>query len=64
MEEIVQILMRRDGITERDAWELIDQCQEEINDLLRGDSVNINDVEDAVACWLGLEPDYLIYFLS
>ena len=64
MEEIVQILMHRDGITEEEAWELIAQCQEEIDYLLHGDNVNINDAEDAIACWLGLEPDYLMYFLS
>ena len=64
MKEIVKILMRRDGITEEEAWELIGQCQEEIDILVHSDNVNINDVEDAIACWLGLEPDYLIYFLS
>lgn len=61
MKQIVEILMQRDNITENEAWSLIEDCQEEINDaIMRG---NYQECEDILASYLGLEPDYLDVFL-
>ena len=61
MKEIIKILMRRDGISEIEAENLIEECMEEINDaIMRG---NYQECEDILASYLGLEPDYLDYFL-
>lgn len=61
MKEIVKILMRRDNISENEAWNFIIDCQEEMNDaIMRG---NYQECEDILASYLGLEPDYLDYFL-
>lgn len=61
MKEIVRILMRRDGMTENEAWDLVDECQREIEYALRDG--NLNDLEDIIKDYLGLEPDYLDAFL-
>lgn len=62
MKEIVKILMRRDGISEEEAWNYVRECQEEINYVIEHDG-SITEVEDVIADILGLEPDYLMYFL-
>ena len=62
MNEIIQILMRRDGITEEEALEMINSCQEEINYIATHDG-SYDEVEDSLKYWLGLEPDYLMYFI-
>ena len=62
MEEIINILMRRDGITRREAKEAINECQKEINEVIENGG-SLSEVEDAIAYWLGLEPDYLMLFL-
>lgn len=61
MKKIIKILMRRDGISEVEAENLIEECMEEMNDaIMRG---NYQECEDILASYLGLEPDYLDYFL-
>ena len=49
MNTVVEILMRRDGLSEEEALELIDECREAIAD---GDF-------DAIGDYLGLEDDYI-----
>ena len=61
MNEIVEILMRRDGITQNEAENLVEECREEVLDAaVRG---NYQECEDIVASYLDLEPDYLMYLL-
>ena len=61
MKQIVEILMRRDGISEVEAENLIEDCMEEMQDaIMRG---NYQECEDILASYLGLEPDYLDTFL-
>ena len=50
MESILQVLMRRDGMTRDDAQELIDEAKERV---AAGD-----DPEEVVQEEFGLEPDY------
>ena len=61
METIVKILMRRDGITRREAVEAYKETKAEIMDALSGTSVL--DPEEVLIGELGLEVDYLFYFL-
>ena len=57
MNEIVEILMRRDGISRLEAENLIEECKEELWDAAaRG---NYQECEDIIASYLELEPDYL-----
>ena len=57
MNEIINILMRRDGISENEAYNLLDNCMEELQDAIMRRSYI--DAEDIIASYLGLEPDYL-----
>ena len=62
MESIKDILMERDGMTEEEAQEVIQEvvgmCQEAI------DEGNLFEVEEIIAGELGLEPDYLMEILE
>lgn len=61
MNEIVKILMQRDGVSQLEAENLIEECKEEVlNAAVRG---NYQECEDIMALYLGLEPDYLEYLL-
>ena len=55
MESIKSILMRRDGMSEEDAENLINECREELHRRLRNDEVPYEICEE----YFGLEPDYL-----
>ena len=65
MEEIIEILVRRDGISREEAIRVIHECREALNDmLLHADSLDnsfslYDAATDIVANYLGLEPDYL-----
>lgn len=62
MQEIINILMRRDGITREEAIEVIENCQIELKDaIIQGASYDT--VADIIAYWLGLEPDYMEYLI-
>lgn len=61
MNELVKILIRRDNISEDEAWALVEECAEEMNSAIM--RANYQECEDILASYLGLEPDYLDYFL-
>ena len=58
LEDMARMVAKRDDISFNEAMELIDNCQEEIDN-----AETLDEVEDALAYWLGLEPDYLDLFL-
>lgn len=61
MEEVITILMRRDGISREEAIEAIEDCRDQINYFCaRGDYAT---AEDTIMTELGLEPDYLFDIL-
>lgn len=61
MNEIIEILMRRDGISQLEAENLVEECKEELwGAAARG---NYQECEDIVALYLGLEPNYLEFLL-
>lgn len=61
MNEIIELLMKRDGMNRTEAMNAYDECKSEIYDAFNGTS--ILDPEEILADELGLEPDYLIYFM-
>lgn len=63
MEEIIQILMRRDHLSREEALDLYDECQEAILETLTENRCSIDDLEEILEDYLGLEPDYLMEFL-
>ena len=52
MNKVIKILMNRDGLTESEAKELIDETQEMI-------IVEPENADQIISEQLGLEPDYL-----
>lgn len=62
MNEIIKILMKRDNLSREGACSEIKTTWEEIQDaIIEGDS---DQCEDILMSNLGLEPDYLPYFLG
>ena len=62
MEEIIQILIRRDGMTRETAAELCFDTREEIFQAIQAGE-GYDEVEDILMYNLGLEPDYIMNFL-
>ena len=58
MREIINILMRRDGISENEARNLVEDCMLEIHEAIAAG--RYMEAEDIFMDWLGLEPDYLM----
>ena len=58
MNKIVSILMTRDGISENEAQNIVDDCRSEIEDVINMGG-GYDEVEDIVKYFLGLEMDYL-----
>ena len=61
MREIINILMRRDGISENEAKNLVEDCMLEIHEAIAAG--RYMEAEDIFMDWLGLEPDYLMEIL-
>ena len=62
MDEIIEILMRRDSISRLEAENILDDCIDELREAVyRG---NYLEAEDIIASYLGLEPDYLDIILN
>lgn len=61
MKEIIEILMRRDGVTYEEAKAMYLDCKSEIEDVLDGTSCLT--VEEILMSELGLEPDYIFNFI-
>lgn len=60
MEEIIKILMERDGMTYDEAKEAYEETKEELMDAIDGDSML--DPEE-VLLGIGLEMDYIFDFI-
>ena len=61
MDNIKEVLMRRDGLSEEAANAEIENFKENIEDSIMNG--NLEDIEDALMYDLGLEPDYLMDIL-
>ena len=60
-ESVLDILMRRDGLTKEEAMSLIEETRSELYDAISGTSCL--DPEEVMASNLGLEPDYIFDIL-
>ena len=61
MQEIIEILMNRDGISYADAKEAYLECQEAMMCAIEGG--DMFEAEDILRYELGLEPDYIFNFI-
>lgn len=62
MNKIIKILMERDNLSKEDACAEIKATLEEMQDAIAGG--DSDQCEDILMSNLGLEPDYLPYFLG
>jgi len=63
MEDIKQILMRRDGMSAEEADELIADARKDFNERITNEDYSVIGMDDFCTEWFGLEPDFLIEFL-
>ena len=63
MEEIIQILMRRDGLSREEAQRELDYCINELKDCMTEGGF-LYELESIVEYDLGLEPDFLEILLN
>lgn len=61
LNEIINILMRRDKLSEEEAREWIEETMDEVMDMAAAG--NLIEAEDYFVHELGLEPDYLFDLL-
>lgn len=59
--DLVKLIMQRDGVSENEARIVIDETAREINDAIAHEA-SYDEVTDILADYLGLEPDYLDLF--
>lgn len=60
-ENIINLLMRRDGMSKKEAEDRYDEVKSELQDAMFGTSCM--DPEEVLADELGLEPDYIFEFI-
>ncbi len=70
-EAIVEILMRRDSMSEEEAREMIAGFEEELSEMIEEDrnkdegfTYGLYAIEELFGDYFGLEPDYLFCFLN
>ena len=61
MNEIIEILMRRDGVSYDEAQEMYENCKAELMDAFAGTSCL--EPEDVLMGEIGLEMDYIFCFI-
>lgn len=61
MEEVIQILMARDGISQEEATARVKEVREMLLEAL--DSGDTESLEDIFMDELGLEPDFILDFI-
>ena len=62
VEDIIQLISRRDNISYIEAMNMVNECMEEMeNSVVMG---NWQEAEDILASYLGLEPDFLSILLE
>ena len=60
---LVELITKRDDISENEAHEICEQCRRDILHAI-DKNCGIEEVEDILMDWLGLEPDYLMDLMN
>ena len=63
IKEIAQLIASRDNISIEEAYDSVRQCQSEL-DMIVSAGGSLDDAEECVAFWLGLEPEYIEFLLD
>ena len=63
LDDLACMIAKRAGISMHEANTLVDDCANEINELVAADQATYDEVADIIADYLGLEPDYMDLFI-
>lgn len=64
LKEIAKIIQKRDGISYNEACDIVQECREQIGELMCEERpASVLDFEAIIEDYLGLEPDYLDAFI-
>lgn len=63
IKNIIELIARRDSISIEEAYDVVQHCQTELDMIINGGG-SLDDAEECVAYWLGLEPDFIADFLD
>ena len=63
MNKIVEILMERDNMSQEEAEDLLNEAKEEAQNVLEEDG-GLEDIEDILLDYFGLEPDYIFELID
>ena len=58
MNRVIEILMKRDGLSKEDAYDLVNEVRAEMQDAIACGDYDL--AEEIIESDLGLEPDYII----
>ena len=61
MNRVIEILMKRDGLSKEDAYDLVNEVRAEMQDAIACGDYDL--AEEIIESDLGLEPDYIIDIL-
>ena len=61
--DLVKLIAKRDGISENEAYEICEQCRRDILHAI-DKNCDIEEVEDVLMDWLGVEPDFLMDLMN
>ena len=61
--DLVKLIAKRDGISENEAYEICEQCRRDILHAI-DKNCDIEEVEDILMDWLGIEPDFLMDLMN
>ena len=61
--DLVKLIAKRDGISENEAYEICEQCRRDILHAI-DKNCDIEEVEEILMDWLGVEPDYLMDLMN
>lgn len=62
-DDIVRLIKKRDNLSLTEARIIVDECVNEVDKALEN-GASLEELEDIVKDWLGLEPDYLEIILN
>lgn len=64
LNDIIELVAKRDSISYNEAVACVEECQEELKELVSSSNCTLDDLEDCIAFHLSLEPDYLEILLE
>ncbi len=59
LNDIIELIMRRDNISYNEAAIWVDKCREEMQEIITSEAPSLEALEDCIMDYLSLQPDYI-----